>query len=106
MRCAAKFVALIVAISSAGLAHAGNYDLLGERMPYSAFDAMPKTQLEVGGGKLDVAFTDGTFALPREKLLDWIRKSATAVSVYYGRFPVPEARVLVVPVPGRGVRRG
>jgi hypothetical protein len=62
--------------------------------------------IEVGGGKLHVAFAPGTFALPKEKLLAWIAKSATAVSVYYGRFPVTEARVLVVPIQGRGVRRG
>jgi len=75
-------------------------------MPYDAFDALPKTQIEVGGAKLDVAFAPGTFALPREKLLAWIEKSATAVSVYYGHFPVPEARILIVPIPGHGVRRG
>jgi len=44
-------------------------DYMGERMPYDAFDALPKTQIEVGGGKLDVAFAPGAFALPKEKLL-------------------------------------
>ena len=81
-------------------------ELLGERMPYAAFDALPKTQLKVGGAELDVAFAPGTFALPKEKILAWVERSATAVSVYYGRFPVPEARILIVPVPGKGVRRG
>src|SRR5262249_50596896 len=33
-------------------------------------------------------------------------KSATAVSVYYGRFPVSEARILIVPTAGSGVQRG
>jgi hypothetical protein len=80
--------------------------LLGERMPYDAFDALPKTSIEVGHSKLDIAFAPGTFTLPKEKVLSWIEKSATAVSIYYGRFPVAEARVLVVPIPGRGVRRG
>jgi len=81
-------------------------ELLGERMPYAAFDALPKTQLEIGRAKLDVAFAAGTFALPKEKIFAWIEKSATAVSVYYGRFPVAEARILIVPISGKGVRRG
>jgi hypothetical protein len=81
-------------------------ELLGERMPYAVFDALPKTQLKVGGAELDVAFASGTFALPKEKILAWVERSATAVSFYYGRFPVPEARILIVPVPGKGVRRG
>jgi len=81
-------------------------ELLGERMPYAAFDALPKTQLKVGGAELDVAFAPGTFVLPKERILAWVERSATAVSVYYGRFPVPEARILIVPIPGKGVRRG
>ena len=43
---------------------------------------------------------------PDLKLLAWVEKSATAVSTYYGHFPVAEARVLIVPIPGHGVRRG
>ena len=86
--------------------HADQTDFLGERMPYDAFDALPKIQIEVGGGKLDVAFAPGTFVLPKEKLLTWIERSATAVSVYYGHYPVAEARILIVPMPGHGVRRG
>ena len=73
--------------------HADQTDFLGERMPYDAFDALPKIQIEVGGGKLDVAFAPGTFVLPKEKLLTWIQRSATAVSVYYGHYPVAEARI-------------
>ena len=41
-------------------------ELLGERMPYAAFDALPKNQLKVGGAELAVAFAPGTFALPKE----------------------------------------
>ncbi len=80
---------------------------LGQRMPYDAFDAMPKTALKVdGGGVLDVAFAPGSLALPKEAIFAWLQKSATAVSTYFGRFPVKEARVLIVPVPGKGVRGG
>jgi hypothetical protein len=100
------FLLAVVIGMGASRCRAEESELLGERMPYAAFDALPKTQLGVGGAELDVAFAPGTFALPKEKILAWVGRSATAVSVYYGRFPVPEARILVVPVPGKGVRRG
>ena len=50
--------------------------------------------------------TPGEFGLPKERLLAWIEKSATAVAIYYGRFPVASARILIVPVEGRGVHGG
>jgi hypothetical protein len=78
----------------------------GDRMPYDAFDQLPRTDLEIGGGTIHVAFAPGEIALPREKLLDWIRISAKAVSTYYGRFPVNSLKLLLVPVDGPRVRGG
>jgi hypothetical protein len=78
----------------------------GNRMPYDAFDALPKTDLEIAGGTIHVAFAPGDIALPKEKVLDWIRMSAKAVSTYYGRFPVSSLRLLLVPVDGARIRGG
>src|SRR5258708_11442610 len=78
----------------------------GDRMPYDAFDRLPKTDLEVPGGTIHVAFAPGDIALPREKLLDWVRMSAKAVTTYYGRFPVNSLRLLLVPVDGARIRGG
>jgi hypothetical protein len=78
----------------------------GDRMPYDAFDRLPKTDLEVSGGTIHVAFAPGDIALPREKILDWIKASAKAVSTYYGRFPVTSLRLLIVPVDGARMRGG
>src|SRR5882672_948129 len=72
----------------------------GDRMPYDAFDRLAKTDLDVPGGTIHVAFAPGDIALPREKVLDWIGKSARAVSTYYGRFPVGSLKLLMVPVDG------
>ena len=36
----------------------------------------------------------------------WIRKSADAVVVYYGKFPVPEVNIAVTPMEGAGVGGG
>ena len=78
----------------------------GDRMPYDAFDRLPGTDLEIGGGTIHVAFAPGEIVLPREKVLDWIRISAKAVSTYYGRFPVHSLKLLLVPVDGPRVRGG
>src|SRR5690242_4480436 len=81
-------------------------EFVGEHFPYNAFDRLPTTPIEVGGGTLNVAFAPGEIALPRSALMDWLATSAKAVSVYFGKLPVASARVLIVPVPGRGVQAG
>ena len=78
----------------------------GDRMPYDAFDRLPKTDLEVAGGTIHVAFAPGDITLPTEKVLEWIRMSARAVSAYYGRFPVTSLKLLLVPVDGARIRGG
>lgn len=49
---------------------------------------------------VDVSFAPGKFDLPPASVLNWIKRAAVAVSTYYGRFPVPHARVRVVPMEG------
>jgi hypothetical protein len=103
-------VAAVTTAALAGLASfradAQSEYLRGGRMPYDAFDRLPKTDLDVSGGTIHVAFAPGDIALPREKIFDWIRASARAVSTYYGRFPVSSLRLLIVPVDGARVRGG
>ena len=114
MRNTARFrwivVAVMTAATSAGLASfradAQSEYMRGDRMPYDAFDKLPKTDLDVSGGTIHVAFAPGDIALPREKLFAWIKASARAVSTYYGRFPVSSLRLLLVPVDGARVRGG
>ncbi len=78
----------------------------GDRMPYEAFDRLPKTDLEISGNTIHVAFAPGDIALPKDKILDWIRMSARAVTAYYGRFPVTSLRLLLVPVDGGRINGG
>jgi hypothetical protein len=79
---------------------------LGERFPYRAFDLLPKTAITVGGGTLNVGFAPGTFTLPRAKFMSWLETSAKAATIYFGKFPVASASILVVPVPGGEVQGG
>ena len=104
----------IIAIGAALLACAGvsttaqtpSEFMRGDRMPYDAFDKLAKTDIEVLGGVVHVGFAPGEFALPKEKILDWVKTSAKAVATYYGHFPVKSLRLLLVPVDGPRVRGG
>ena len=113
MRSPALRLTLVAVVIAAMLASAVSFRadaqseyMRGDRMPYDAFDRLPKTDIEVPGGTIHVAFAPGGFALPNEKLLNWVRMSATAVTTYYGRFPVNSLRLLLVPVDGARIRGG
>jgi len=64
-------------------------------------------QIKVADSVLQVDFADGPLDLPKDVLLAHIQAAASAVATYYGRFPVPRARLLLIPVPGRhGILQG
>lgn len=63
--------------------------------------------LAVVGATLQIDFAEGPLDLPRSQFVEHIQTAAHAVTIYYGRFPVPRARILVIPTPGRhGVLQG
>jgi hypothetical protein len=56
----------------------------------TAQQAEPKTSvMEVPGGKIEITLPDEPMTLKDADLLQWVKTSATAVSTYYGHFPVP-----------------
>ena len=63
--------------------------------------------LKIGGAQIQVDFAEGALDLPPVQILPWVERAANAVTVYYGRFPVPHARVLIVPTAGEhGILQG
>jgi hypothetical protein len=106
IKSAAWLVAQAVLLGAACVPAHAQSQYLGERFPYTAFDRLPSTPIAVDGGTLNVAFAPGTFDLPRTALFAWLETSAKAVSVYFGKFPVSSARILIVPVRGSGVQSG
>ena len=67
-----------------------------------ALHAAPKLELlKSGNSTIEIEIGDGSLDLPREALVDWVNKAVRAVETYYGRFPVPKARVFIHPVDGR-----
>jgi hypothetical protein len=64
-------------------------------------------ELKIGGAVLRVDFATGQFDLPTDVFLRHIQMAASAVTAYYGHFPVPRVRILIVPVADRhGVLQG
>lgn len=62
--------------------------------------------IRIGDATIQVDFGPGTFDLPTEAILSWVRNAASSVATYYGRFPVSQDRVLIEPAPGRDILRG
>src|SRR5271155_1142531 len=61
-----------------------------------------RSTIRIDGSTIQVEFAPGPLDLPVTKLIAWISNAARAVTDYYGRFPIPEAQILIVPVKGRG----
>lgn len=63
--------------------------------------------IHVGGASIQIDFVPGDLNVPKSEVVQWIGTAARAVSEYYGKFPVPRARVLVEPIADeRGVLTG
>jgi hypothetical protein len=55
------------------------------------------TRLQLGGATIEISFGPGNFDLPRKSIIAWVSRAAHAVAHYYGGFPVPVARLRVIP---------
>jgi hypothetical protein len=75
--------------------------------PWARTDIASSHTLHFGSAVLQVDFASGSLDLGTDAVLQHIQSAASAVTTYYGRFPVDRARILVVPAPGRsGVFHG
>lgn len=104
-------VVLLVKITAAGAGGAASTPTREELLPdegfaYEAFDRLELTEIQAEGARFKIGYAPGALAVSRDRILDWVRRSAHAVAVYYGRFPVKTARILIVPVDGAAVRNG
>ena len=64
-------------------------------------DAVEREQLPVGKSELEVIFSAGHLDASRSDVVQWVNRSAAAVADYFGRFPVPQARLAILPRQGR-----
>ncbi len=64
-------------------------------------------QIKTGDATVQVDFAKGAMDLPVDAALAHIQAAISAVTTYYGRFPVAKARILVIPVENRrGILQG
>jgi hypothetical protein len=68
-------------------------------------DEMTST-IVIGNSRIDVNVEQGPLQTSKEELMKWVRWAAESVTAYYGRFPVPQLLVRIVPADGKGVRGG
>ena len=63
--------------------------------------------LNVGRASLQIDFGSGDLDLKHDEVVKWIDAAATAISMYYGKFPADKVRILIIPIAGeRGVMAG
>jgi hypothetical protein len=91
-------ISIIAALAGAMLA-GGLACAPGEAKPIAARPD-PPTILHVGGAEITVEIGAGHLDLSRAELIAWISTAASAVTAYFGRFPVDHYRVEVEPDSG------
>lgn len=95
-------IAAVIVTSLFALGHA----LPMVAQPGRGLKIVDSRELKAAGSVLQVDFAEGHLDEP-DGIVRHIQAAASAVVAYYGRFPVPRVRVLVVPVAGRrGVVQG
>ncbi|GGA39107.1 hypothetical protein [Dyella nitratireducens] len=71
---------------------------------YARVKGSPDLQLSMPGGNITIAMDGDSRPLDKRRIETWIRRSASAISAYFGRFPVSHWYLLVTP--GAGNRIG
>lgn len=92
-----RFCGLLFASAAAALGPAASWGQWGNP-PWRAPVASSR-KISVGGASIQIDFSDGPIDLPGDAIIEWVEHAARAVTTYYGRYPVPRERVLVVFVP-------
>jgi hypothetical protein len=101
-------IATLTACGALLLVHASSQNPDGEHHvpPWRSPVASTQT-FHIAGSAIQVDFAPGSLDLSTPQVMQWIENAATSVATYYGRFPVPRDRILVVPVDDRhGVMQG
>lgn len=75
--------------------------------PAQAQEPQPVIELlTLGTAQIEVQFAPGFEPALRAEALLWVRRSAAAVTAYFGRFPLPHVELLLLPAEGDGVGGG
>ncbi len=73
---------------------------------YRLWERGSKVLLPLDGGQLEVVFEGASTEAMRSDALVWIRASARAMTIYFGRFPVKRLALLILWREGSGIGHG
>ena len=86
------------AVGAAGVLRAGGatdtYD--DPRALYHALATQPAEPIELDGGTISLVFADGAPGLDRGAVRAWVHLAASALTTYFGHFPIREYGLLVI----------
>lgn len=71
----------------------------------SSADEMISSYL-VGSSRVEVHVEPGTLQVSNQDLMQWVHWASDSVAGYYGRYPVPNVLLRIIPSAGKGVRGG
>jgi len=75
--------------------------------PGAGVEVAESHEIRTGAAVIQVDFAAGAMDLPHQTVLDHIGAAISAITAYYGRFPVARARLLIIPAEGRhGIMQG
>ena len=75
--------------------------------PDRGYEIATSRPIHIGGAEIQVDFAAGAMDLPIDTVLAHVQSAASAVTTYFGRFPVNRARILIIPVPDKsGILQG
>ena len=67
---------------------------------FAAFGQLEYREIEIPGARVRVTIMQSEKAFEFDPLYEWVRDTALTVNLAYGRFPNPDASVLLLPVGG------
>ena len=92
------------AVGAIGLAAMG---LAAHAQPGHNVPIADTRTISAKGSEIQVEFAQGALDLPENAILAHVRMAVDAIVAYYGRFPVPRARILIIPTDDRdGILQG
>jgi hypothetical protein len=81
--------------------------LRGAAQPGRGVTIADTRQMRIAGAQIQLDFAQGALDLPLPEIVAHVQRAGDAIVAYYGVFPVPRARILIIPVEGRkGVLQG
>lgn len=92
------------ALASTSFAKEDAEDYADPDRMYDALSTLPRMQLTLRGGVIDLVFAPDVPSAQRPAIVDWVQRSAAALVQYFGEFSVRRVGLLVVP--DEGVRVG